>query len=280
MRRKLDPINDSRLLNPWVRRSLDLFRATSYLDDIQEIYAFQISAPPQLDENTRRELIALHQSRRAPKLIEALSKIRKFPYEEPTWYLMKNVEGCMEKNPRQVKRIADSLFEMTAEEMIVRMEAAPKLNTQIGPMFNAWLRRNFDFLPLEKFASSQKGVYMLAASEEQGRRFLVRELGQNVEKRPDMVAKAGGQYVIGEAKWIGQPGGNQQKQVQEVIRFCENQRGKVRRIGIIDGFPWATRDNSGRLIASKEAVMVQESPYDILTAMLLKEYLSTCGQKS
>jgi len=33
---------------------------------------------------------------------------------------------------------------------IVRLEAAPKLNTQIGPMFNLWLRQNFDLKPVEE----------------------------------------------------------------------------------------------------------------------------------
>jgi hypothetical protein len=92
--------------------------------------------------------------------------------------------------------------------------------------------------------------------------------------RPDLIAKAGRQYVIGEAKWVGQPGGNQTKNVSEVLDFCNLQRGAVRRIEIVDGFPWAIYGTNGHVIESKEAVMVQESPYDILIALLLNEYLS------
>ena len=87
------------------------------------------------------------------------------------------------------------------------------------------------------------------------------------------MAKANTQYVIGEAKWIGQPGGNQGKAVTEVLEFCQNQRGAIRRIGIVDGFPWALYKRTGALIKSKEAVLVQESPYDILSALLLENYL-------
>lgn len=88
-----------------------------------------------------------------------------------------------------------------------------------------------------------------------------------------MVAKINSQYVIGEAKWIGQPGGNQEKQVQEVLGFCRQQRGNVIRVGIIDGFPWAVYNTKGKLLNSKEAVLVQESEYDIISALLLEEYL-------
>ena len=60
---------------------------------------------------------------------------------------------------------------------------------------------------------------------------------------------------------------------KEVLNFCQNQRGNVLRIGIIDGFPWALKDNNGNIINGKEAVYVQESEYEIISALLLKKYL-------
>lgn len=98
---------------------------------------------------------------------------------------------------------------------------------------------------------------------------------QNLAKRPDLVAKVNSTYVIGEAKWIGSPGGNQNKQVVEVINLCRNQRGNVIRVGIIDGFPWAVYKTNGQIINDKSCVMVQECEYDIVSALLLKEYLKT-----
>ena len=59
------------------------------------------------------------------------------------WYLLKSIAGCLQNNPQQIQRIADTLHSMTAEETVVRLEAAPKLNTQMGPMFNSWLRGKF-----------------------------------------------------------------------------------------------------------------------------------------
>ena len=100
-------------------------------------------------------------------------------------------------------------------------------------------------------------------------------LKQNLRKRPDLVAKVNETYVVGEAKWIGRSGGNQNNQVRDVLDFCREQRGSVIRIGIIDGFPWAIRKTNGTIINDKVNVMVQEFPYDIVSALLLRDYLQT-----
>lgn len=274
MERTIDITNNDNL-NEWVAKSINLFQNTSYLDDILDVYPLEIATPERIDATLRRNIIRQHQSRNTQELINLLLSIEKFPYEDPIWYMIKNSQGCLENNPRQIERIANSLYAMTAEETVVRLESPPKLNTQIGPMFNVWLKNNFEPLPLEEFSESTKGLFVLDASEETAKNFLINNLNQNVDKRPDLVAKINEQYVVGEAKWIGQPGGNQDKQVVEVLQFCKNQRGNVLRIGIVDGFPWSLYNNHGNLINLKTAVSIQESEYDILSALLLDEYLSS-----
>lgn len=272
MERTID-ITDSENLNEWVARSLELFRNTSYLDNIMEVYPLEITTPERIAPTLRRNIIRRHQARQTNELIQLLLTIDKFPYDDPIWYMIKNTQGCLNNNPRQIERIANSLYAMTPEETVVRLESPPKLNTQIGPMFNTWLRNNFELLSLENFRESIDGIYVLNESEEIAKNFLINELNQNVEKRPDLVVKVNEQYVIGEAKWIGQPGGNQDKQVEEVLQFCRNQRGNVLRIGIVDGFPWSLYNNKGNLINFKTAVLIQESEYDILSSLLLNDYL-------
>jgi len=273
MKRTIDIVKELHILNPWINRSIELFSRKAYLDEIQEVYPFEIAKPQRLDKRVRREIISAHQSRDTKKLINLLISQVKFPYEDPIWYLLKNIKGCLDNNPIQVNRIAESLYSMTAEETIIRLESPPKLNTQIGPMFNAWLRREFDFVPKEEFKSSKSRIVMLDASEPEAKKFVKEEFNQDIDKRPDIVVKAKRQYIIGEAKWIGQPGGNQEKQVQEVLNFCRRQRGHVKRVGIVDGFSWAVYNIKGNLKNNKEAVLIQESEYDILSALLLKDYL-------
>ena len=274
MERTIDIENNPEQLNEWVLKSIKLFKDTNYLDQILEVYPFQIASPERLEASVRRRIINAHQSRRTNELIEILKSLTKFPYEDPIWYLLKNIEGCNENNPVQIQRIANSLYSMTAEETVVRLEAAPKLNTQMGSMFNAWLRQRFTLLPLNLFQESTNGICILDASEEIGKQYINEILNQNLDKRPDLIAKVNNQLIIGEAKWIGQPGGNQEKQVQEVLKFCRNQRGDVIRIGVVDGFPWSLFNINHRLVNNKEAVNIQESEYDIVSAILLEEYFN------
>jgi hypothetical protein len=273
MDRSINIVDERAELNQWVLRSIELFERTPYLDNILAVYPLQSARPTRLNDNLRRRIISAHQARRTDELITILQNEVKFPYDEPLWYLMKNIQGCLTNNPRQIQRIADSLYSMTADETVFRLESAPKLNTQMGPMFTNWLRNNFNLLNVDEFTNSTQGIHILNSSEQEGKNFVNNILLQNVEKRPDLVAKVNETYIIGEAKWIGSPGGNQNKQVVEVINLCRDQRGNVIRIGIIDGFPWATKTVTEGIINDKTVVQVQESEYDIISALLLNEYL-------
>lgn len=266
-------IDNLQEFNSWIAKSMELAQNTSYLDDILTVYPFQSARPERLPDNVRDLIIRAHQRRNTDELIVLLKGLSKFPYEDPIWYMLKNIQGCFDNNPRQLQRIADSIYAMTAEETVVRLESAPKLNTQIGPMFTNWLRHNFEVAGLDKFKESKEDIIILGESEEIGRRFVVDDLEQNLDKRPDLIAKVNELYIIAEAKWIGQSGGNQEKQVKEVLNFCKNQRRDVIRVGIIDGYPWSVYRTNGKLIKDKVVVKVQESNYDIISALLLKEYL-------
>ena len=275
MNRSIDIEEERGELNEWVLRSIELFESTPYLDNILDVYPLQSASPERLDDRLKRRIISAHQSRRTDELISILQSEVKFPYDEPLWFLMKNIQGCLENNPLQIQRIADSLYSMTADETVFRLESAPKLNTQMGPMFTNWLRENFNLLNIDDFTGSTEGIHILNSSEQDGKTFVNEVLNQDLEKRPDLVAKVNNTYIIGEAKWVGSPGGNQNKQVVEVLNLCRDQRGDVIRIGIIDGFPWATKNNVDNIINDKTVVQVQESEYDIISALLLNDYLSS-----
>lgn len=235
----------------------------------------ETAVPIHLNPNLKRKIISAHQGRKTDQLIKILQGEIKFPYDEPLAYLIKEVQNCLEFNPKQIGRIANTLYAMTADELVVRLESAPKLNTQMGPMFTNWLRNKFRLLNIDDFQKSTEGVFILSSSEEEGKIFVNNILNQNLRKRPDLVAKVNETYIIGEAKWIGRSGGNQNNQVRDVLDFCREQRGEVIRVGIIDGFPWATRKINNTIINDKVNVIVQEFEYDMVSALLLEEYLKS-----
>lgn len=273
--RSIDIEMDFERLNYWVKKSINLFNEVAYLDKIATIYNYSADQPVRIEADFRRQIRIAHNNRNAEDLIRLLSQLDKFPYDEPFWYLLKNVSGFIDNNPEQVRRIAQTLYSMTDEEVVVRIESQPKLNQQTGPMFNNWLRESFQVLNLQDFKDSDDGIFVLGESEEIGRSFLADEFNQNISKRPDLIAKVNDSYVIGEAKWIGQSGGNQYKSAAEVLKFCGDQRGEVLRIGIIDGYPWVTKNTSGSIKNDRICVEVQESTYKTMSALLLEEYLES-----
>ncbi len=275
MERSIDIEKERNELNEWVLKSIELFENTPYLDNLLNVYPLKSAIPIHLEAKLSRRIISAHQGRRTKELISILQGEVKFPYDEPLAYLIKEVQNCLDSSPNQINRIANTLYAMTADELVIHLESAPKLNTQMGPMFTNWLRNNYELLNIVDFQKSTKGIFILSASEEEGKKFVNDVLKQNLGKRPDLVAKVNETYIVGEAKWIGRSGGNQNNQVRDVLDFCKDQRGNVIRVGIIDGFPWATRKINNTIINDKVNVLVQEFPYDIISSLLLNEYLNS-----
>lgn len=275
MERSIDIEKERNELNEWVLRSIELFENTPYLDNLLHVYPLKSAIPIHLEAKLSRRIISAHQGRRTKELISILQGEVKFPYDEPLAYLIKEVQNCLDSSPNQINRTAKTLYAMTADELVIHLESAPKLNTQMGPMFTNWLRNNYELLNIGDFQKSTSGIFVLSASEEEGKKFVNDVLKQNLGKRPDLVAKVNETYIVGEAKWIGRSGGNQNNQVRDVLDFCRDQRGNVIRVGIIDGFPWATRKINNTVINDKVNVLVQEFPYDIISSLLLYEYLNS-----
>lgn len=275
MKRTIDIENEREELNDWILKSMELFELTPYLDDLLDIYPLEIAKPVHLAPKLKRKIIGAHQSRKTGELIEILQKEVKFPYDEPLAYLIKEVKDCLKSNPKQIERIANTLYNMSADELVIHLESPPKLNTQMGPMFANWSKNKFQLLETKEFKESEQGIFLLNTSEQEGKRFVNEVLNQDLRKRPDLVAKVNTTYIVGEAKWIGRSGGNQNNQVRDVLDFCKQQKGSVIRVGIIDGFPWATHKINRAIINDKVNVLVQESPYDVVSVLLLEDYLKS-----
>ena len=275
MERRINIENEFNLLNPWVQRSIEVFNGLDYLDQIGEVYNFGIGRPERLDQRLRNQIITAHVNQNNEELIRLLSLVKKFPYDEPFWYLLKNQDGFVENNLNEVDRIARTLYNMTPEEVVVRLESPPKLNQTIGPKFNVWLNQRFETVNIEEFQNSNNRIVVLGETEEVGRNFVVEQLGQELEKRPDLIAKVNERYIFGEAKWIGTSGGNQGKSVTEVINFCRNQRGNVLRIGIVDGFIWMTYTNAGSITKDKNCVKIQETNFNMMSALLINQFFES-----
>jgi len=101
MERTID-ISKTDLLNVWIKKSIEIFENSNYLDRIMDIYTFQITTPARLESDVRRRILMAHQARDTESLLKLLIEIKRFPYDDPVWFLLKNIQGCLANNPKQV----------------------------------------------------------------------------------------------------------------------------------------------------------------------------------
>ena len=93
-------------------------------------------------------------------------------------------------------------------------------------------------------------------------------LGCNLDKGIDLLAKAGNNYIIGEAKFITDYGQGQNNQVENALKLLWSKEGKAVRIAVLDGVVWIKGGTKMfRAVSGLNEVA--------LSALLLKEFLES-----
>jgi hypothetical protein len=151
--------------------------------------------------------------------------------------------------------------------MLEGIEEAIEFNRTIGPLFRKWLPTlQYPVLKSDRFEKYEKNISILDGTPDELKKFANEKLGANLEKRPDLVAKNKGRYVIGEAKFLTDLGGHQNTQLLDALELLRSRSGKVKRIAILDGVVWIKSRNK-----MHEAVV--ECNEDVFSALLMAEYL-------
>ena len=105
------------------------------------------------------------------------------------------------------------------------------------------------------------------ANESDARDFCNVEMGVGIAKRPDMVAKSGRRYVIGEAKFLSSAGGNQGRAFDDGIALANNATGRAYKVFILDGIHWIER-------GSEQYERIEHGTSAIFSVLLLEEFLN------
>jgi hypothetical protein len=152
---------------------------------------------------------------------------------------------------------------------VINGASAPKeANTTRGNQFGSWLRERFRYVDLEGFKKSKSGVVILDTNELDAKNFCNTEMGIGISKRPDLVAKAGRRYVVGEAKFLSSTGGNQGRAFDDGINLANNASGHAYKVFILDGIHWIER-------GSDQFRRIEHSSSSIFSVLLLKEFLES-----
>jgi len=158
---------------------------------------------------------------------------------------------------------------MGLERIFERCTEPKETNRQIDPMFRRWLRKGglgILPVPLDAFMSGTQDA-VLDASDAEMLDFARSALGYERDKGLDFIARFNGKYVIGEAKFLTEFGGNQDNQFEDAIDTLEA-KANATKIAILDGILYIK--NCRRKICK---ILNERPDYNIMSALLLREFL-------
>ena len=236
-------------MNRWVEKSIELANNSNYLDRLLEIYPVEPGEERTLPKDVIIRIKRAFESQNRIGLFRSLLDLELFPIKDP--YIAFIRRGLKQRqrvdflrlNPQTVKRVTDRIFGIGLDETLKRSIKPKEVNRQIGSMFRNWLpKMGYPLLARSRFINC-KGIAILDEPDSRLLDFANRRLECELEKGPDLIAKAGSKYILGEAKFLTDFGGHQDRQFEDALNLMTGTLGNAIRIGILDGVIWLRTKN-------------------------------------
>ena len=224
-------------MNKWAKQTLNLIQKQNYLDRLQEIYPHE-DKERIVDDKIIKAIRKAFRARDNVVLLNKLLDLEKFPYKDSYVGFLRKDRKAIKRNPHTVERICNKLYEMGIDGVISGATSPKEANTRRSSQFTLWTKNTFKWLKIDDFRVSKIGIFMLDSSELEARNFCNTVMGVGISKRPDMVAKCGRKYVIGEAKFLSSTGGNQGRAFDDGMKLVTNASGTAYKVFILDGIHW------------------------------------------
>ncbi|MEX0916918.1 MAG: hypothetical protein WDZ90_00095 [Candidatus Paceibacterota bacterium] len=254
-------------MNKWTKKSIELARKPGYLDSLSAIYVMNINPNRPLTEDAEKKVREVFHSRKNKELIHLLIKNEVFPVKDSYVGFLRLNPAAIDQNPVTISRIAERLYSLGIEALIKEATRPKETNRQLGHSFKKWLPQlGYPVLDQEAFAKA-RGIAILAGGDAQLAKYAREKLGCELSKGIDFVLKKGRSHIIGEAKFLTTPGGEQDRGFDDASNFIRGKaRPNVKRIAVLDGYVWVERTGG---LHNK----IVTNNLDIFSALLLPEYI-------
>ena len=260
-----------------ITKSKNLATDPGYIDKLSEIYNVSSVVKRDYPQQTLDEIVELHKAKNNLELVAKLLKLEKFPFDDINTGFFREFPGALSTNPKTVARIANRLYQYDTDELL-NLILQPKVdNRRMGELFHNWLQsRNYSKVQWDTFKQmdsvfdldgNERRVLMLDGSRSEWKRFANNELGCGFEKEPDILLKVAGQYIVGEAKYFGNYGGNQDRQFDDAESILLKTQGNATRIALLDGVIWL---DTGNRMCEK----ISRSNGLAMSALLLDQFIA------
>jgi hypothetical protein len=257
-------------VNKWVEKSIEIANSAEYLDKLSEVYEMQSNPERPLKKDIVAKIKEAFDKNNEKELIELLiENAAVFPVKDSYIGFLRKKERAIDENPKTIERIAERLRHLGFEKMIQEASRPKETNRQLGNAFKKWLYTlGYDVAEEDVFCKVNNRTMILKGGDKSLASFAKEKLGCELKKGIDFVIKKNDKYVIGEAKFLTTPGGEQDRGFDDAQSFVHEKSGKAIRIAILDGYIWL-ETLSG--IHNK----IRQSDDNIMSALLLKEFIES-----
>ena len=260
--------------------SIELANQRNYLDLLYRIYTTQPGALRDISDKTWERIQNSFNGKDNVELIKACFGFSVFPIKDSYVSYLKRDPTAFDRNPQTVARIAAQLRQLGLDKLYERGTQPPEPNRQMGQRFREWVNNgNLGPFPvsLPEFESSNDDA-ILRGSDKELLNYAVNKLGYKTgrkkEKSPDLIARFNGKYVIGEAKFLSDYGGNQNNQIEDAFEVLDSQHiPGVVTVAILDGVLYIKPKpgNEGGQLYAK----MMETQGNIMSVLYLSQFLPT-----
>lgn len=256
------------MTNEWIEKSIELANSAGYLDKLSEVYEMQVNPERPIPEKVMEEIKNTFESKDTKRLVKLLFfNAEVFPVKDSYIGFLRKKEQAIEENPRTIERIGERLYSLGFERMIQEATRPKETNRQLGSAFRKWLSRiGFRSVDEDEFLRTNNQTLILKGSDNFLASFAREKLRCRLKKGIDFVIKKNNKYIIGEAKFLTTPGGEQDRGFDDAENFISEKSGNAIRIAVLDGYIWL-RTFGG--LHEK----IERSNDNIMSALLLKGFI-------
>lgn len=267
-------------MNYWVERSIRLANNDNYLDRLLSVYPVHLDNPQKVGHQGYKTLTVAFKQHNRKEVLKALLKLERFPVDDPYVGFLRKDGSAIDRNPKTVKRITNRLFKFGINELIGGIEQAKSPSRRFGQLFRIYLQKlGYPIVQEKEFR--KRRIAILQGSDASLKKFAMRELGYRGDKGLDLILKVKNQVFIGETKFVSRSGGTQDKSFREAMSFVRKQGGLAKRIIILDGVVWLTRNKQGRRHANLYSNLLKLKGDQLaMSALLLHDFITSIYRKS
>ena len=271
-------------MNKFTKKSIEIANKGNYYDQLQNILNFPLNLPPnrEVDNDSIKKLEQYYVEKDSKNLLKELRNFKKFPIKHPLWKFLDKDDKLIELNPEVSKLLSNILFnQFEFLELIESISQPPEINQQLGNLFQNFLvstdfgieKINYDELNNSNLHTDYLLIgtdaeLLLAAEAYTG----YKRTGEE-SKGLDFFCFINNTFVIGEHKFCGDYGGNQDKSIKDGIHHINAKTDpdkKVNKICLFDGVMWLERNNQMHRTITENELKDQ----DVFSTIFLKDYLN------